>query len=262
MSNAAINWAYDQRIGSPARKAVLVAIADHAGPDGFAWPGIKRLSIMTDQSERTVQRHIARLAEDGFIRIEPRYLSNRARDRDGYWLLAPADRLSKTKTDARPPRPGDRMSPPAGDKVSPAPRQQLSPQGDNSSAAAAAVVVPPVTTVSGHIDEPLKEPLDNLRARNPNAAAADSTSGSGPDAANGAADAQRFWDSQQGKLCEALPIKKWSQFIQPLQPSGLTSEQITLTAPTSYVAECVQGSYQQTIERVIGRKAVVVARAN
>ncbi len=57
------------RVGSAARKLVLVALANYADDHSLAWPSQKRLSRETEQSVDTVQRHLRRLADDGFINI-------------------------------------------------------------------------------------------------------------------------------------------------------------------------------------------------
>lgn len=58
---------------TPAQKAVLVALADHAHDDGTnVYPGVKRLCIKTSLAERTVRRALSDLRSKGIIRIVKR----------------------------------------------------------------------------------------------------------------------------------------------------------------------------------------------
>src|SRR5262249_18430229 len=52
-----------------ARKAVLIGLANHAGPDGTgAFPSVRTLVRYTDLSERTVRTALDRLEAEGIIR--------------------------------------------------------------------------------------------------------------------------------------------------------------------------------------------------
>ena len=51
MSNAAITWAWQQKV-PPGEKLVLVALADYAHPDtNICWPGQNSIAKMTGQGE-------------------------------------------------------------------------------------------------------------------------------------------------------------------------------------------------------------------
>jgi hypothetical protein len=56
MSHRAMTWAVDQRTGSPARKAVLMNLADRADAVWLCWPGQKLIAKDTELGERTVRR--------------------------------------------------------------------------------------------------------------------------------------------------------------------------------------------------------------
>jgi len=64
-------WAFRTDIRNVGAKFVLLALAEHAREDASsAWvcfPSVKRLGTFTAQSERTVERHLAWLAENGWI---------------------------------------------------------------------------------------------------------------------------------------------------------------------------------------------------
>jgi hypothetical protein len=54
---------------TPRRKLILLGIANHDG-DGGSWPSISTLARYAGCSDRTVQRELQRLTEEGFVTIE------------------------------------------------------------------------------------------------------------------------------------------------------------------------------------------------
>lgn len=75
MSIEAINWALNHapiptdRKDASALAITLIALANHAGPDGTeAFPSVERLTVYTRLSRRTVQRSLRSLEELGLIR--------------------------------------------------------------------------------------------------------------------------------------------------------------------------------------------------
>jgi DNA-binding Lrp family transcriptional regulator len=64
------NLVLNARFGNPAKKAIMLGLANHAGPDGKrAFPSVKRLSIYSELSESTVRSKLAELRDEGVIRI-------------------------------------------------------------------------------------------------------------------------------------------------------------------------------------------------
>ena len=78
MSFVAYNWAKVQKIRNQAQKSVLLALADFADKDGFAWPAQETLAERTGLSSRTVRSALKALEAGGFIAREKR---NRRFDR-------------------------------------------------------------------------------------------------------------------------------------------------------------------------------------
>lgn len=72
MSSDALRWALSRKLTGPLpaeTRLVLVALAEHANPDGEgAWPGVARLADTIGVSERTVRRQLAHLEGLGLIR--------------------------------------------------------------------------------------------------------------------------------------------------------------------------------------------------
>jgi hypothetical protein len=69
MSWQATAWAEKQKTGAPARKVLLMILANYADENGLCWPSQARLADGTEQSIDTVQRHLRKLAADGHIKI-------------------------------------------------------------------------------------------------------------------------------------------------------------------------------------------------
>ena len=71
MSLQAMIWAFRTPIANVGAKFVLLALAEHAREDvanGWScFPSVERLTEFTAQSERTVERHLAWLAQAGWI---------------------------------------------------------------------------------------------------------------------------------------------------------------------------------------------------
>jgi hypothetical protein len=70
VSIEAIVWALnDAPVNNPTTKLVLIALANHARPDGTtAFPSVKTICRYTCLSERSVRSHLDKLEKDGIIR--------------------------------------------------------------------------------------------------------------------------------------------------------------------------------------------------
>ena len=72
MSVRAMAWAWIQQISGP-EKLVLMALADHADEDGICWPGNAHIARKCNLSQRSVQRHIKNLIDNGYMTAHRRY---------------------------------------------------------------------------------------------------------------------------------------------------------------------------------------------
>jgi hypothetical protein len=69
VSIEALSAVLSLNVGDSTRKLILIGLANHAHRDGTAaYAGIETLAAYANCSVRTVQRHVAKLVEDGFIR--------------------------------------------------------------------------------------------------------------------------------------------------------------------------------------------------
>ena len=82
MSVQAITWALSVKTGSPAIKAVLVALANYAGPDCVCWRGQDRIAADTELSRASVLRALKALEEFGLIERERRHRKDGSRTSD------------------------------------------------------------------------------------------------------------------------------------------------------------------------------------
>jgi hypothetical protein len=69
MSNTSLSWAWPIAITGP-KKAVLVALAEHADDHGICWPSLSRLALYSGVCDRAVRNAIRELEASGLIRTE------------------------------------------------------------------------------------------------------------------------------------------------------------------------------------------------
>lgn len=87
MSHQATTWAVAQKVGSPARKFVLMAICNYANDENEAWPSQKTIAKETEQSAKSVARHIEVLEEQGFFTRTERRRRDGGRSSDTFRLM-------------------------------------------------------------------------------------------------------------------------------------------------------------------------------
>jgi DNA-binding transcriptional ArsR family regulator len=105
MSGTAMRWAWEQRVGNSAAKAVLLALADHADARGVCWPGVEEIARRLELDHRTVQRCLKRLAASGVIRRDPRRRADGSQSSNEY--LLPIHPLAAGEGVPAPPGSGD-----------------------------------------------------------------------------------------------------------------------------------------------------------
>lgn len=72
MSIEALNWALNLQMDKPVWKAVLIGIANHANPNGQAWPSVARLALYSAFSDKTIRAAIKQLVAEGWLHQELR----------------------------------------------------------------------------------------------------------------------------------------------------------------------------------------------
>ena len=110
MSIKVMSWVWEQAL-PPLDRIVLMAIADHADDDGYAWPGMKRIAEKCSMEKRTVQRHVEKLQEQQLLKVESRQRNDGSSSSNGYTVV-----MNGTKeegvAESHPPMSG--MTPPHG----------------------------------------------------------------------------------------------------------------------------------------------------
>lgn len=119
MSIEAMDWAKQQRCGSPSVKAVLMEIANWTNPEGRAeFRVVRDIARVVEMSERNVQRIISKLEtsrEDGglgLLRRVPIYGESGVQRANGFVLVGFAGRVTSCHPAPRSRRKGE------GDKLS------------------------------------------------------------------------------------------------------------------------------------------------
>jgi DNA-binding transcriptional ArsR family regulator len=92
MSVKWITWAWEQPCGGAGEKLTLIALADHAGEDGTAFPGAARLADKTGQGNSTIRRHLDALEEHGLLSRERRRRADGTLSTYTYTLIQRSDR--------------------------------------------------------------------------------------------------------------------------------------------------------------------------
>jgi SOS-response transcriptional repressor LexA len=114
MSVDALTWAKKQKTGSPAKKCLLMMLADYADEDGCCWPSQETLARVTEQSIDSVQRQLKQLEDDGLVRRRGRGVRNGRRAVTIYALPMAPDivQLATTPQSAAPQIAASRITTP------------------------------------------------------------------------------------------------------------------------------------------------------
>lgn len=72
MSLMMMTQAFEVKVGNPARKLVLIKLADNANDDGECWPSIKYIASECEMGVSTVRAHIKALADAGYLSVKHR----------------------------------------------------------------------------------------------------------------------------------------------------------------------------------------------
>ena len=137
MSFKSMVEAFEAKIGNPARKLVLLKLADQANDNGLCWPSYATIASACEVDRRTVIRHIKQLEKDGFLRVEKTYNKDAGKNYSNRYHLTIANGVKKPLV-SEDHHPSDKLSPPLVTKDHP-PSVKLSPEP---------------------INEPIKEPIN------------------------------------------------------------------------------------------------------
>lgn len=97
MSIEAMNWAYQQSVGNPGAKSVLVSLSDQADQDGECCPSIEYICNRTEISRRSVLRHLKQLEFHSFISVTGRLENGAGQNSNSYQLnISQPDEMSES----------------------------------------------------------------------------------------------------------------------------------------------------------------------
>lgn len=103
--------AFEAKIGNPARKLVLLKLADQANDNGLCWPSYATIASACEVDRRTVIRHIKQLEKDGFLRVEKTYNKDAGKNYSNRYHLTIANGVKKSLV-SEDHHPSDKLSPP------------------------------------------------------------------------------------------------------------------------------------------------------
>lgn len=130
MSWQATAWARTQKTGSPAAKVILLLLADLADENHSCFPGQDRLASDSEQSVKSVSRHLAALEEAGFIRRVPRYDGRGKRTSDRFFLAVDGPKSLPDRLSGSPSEPDPLPDNQGGDYRTPVSEEQPEDQPD------------------------------------------------------------------------------------------------------------------------------------
>ena len=111
MSFKSMVEAFEAKIGNPARKLVLLKLADQANDNGLCWPSYATIASACEVDRRTVIRHIKQLEKDGFLRVEKTYNKDAGKNYSNRYHLTIANGVKKPLV-SEDHHPSDKLSPP------------------------------------------------------------------------------------------------------------------------------------------------------
>ena len=127
MSVKYIGWAFAQAGLAHGPKFVLVALADIANDEGWAWPGTKKIGEKVGMARTTVSRHLRHLEELKVISIEARTGSGGRQTTNGYqlWMTPPSQNETGAGDDVQTDHP------PVSDEDTPPSQAETAPVSDD-----------------------------------------------------------------------------------------------------------------------------------
>ena len=114
MSIKCLAWAWGKQL-PPLPKLVLLAIADHADDNGYAWPGVNGVAQKCGVSKRTVQRYVNVLVQLKIVDVETRQRIDGSHTSNAYQLNIHGSH--PPVSDSHPPMTG--VTPPHDTTVTP-----------------------------------------------------------------------------------------------------------------------------------------------
>lgn len=250
MSYQATCWAKGIKTGSPAKKALLMVLAEHADQWGWTFAGQETLSEETEIGERQVRRLTAEIALAGLIEVW-QARNSRGNLTNLYRLVfgaKPKDRMPDEHP-SRNPRfkrveyepPPDNMSAGPSDNLTGGPTGQIEQSHRTSEAEPPDIAMSDKKVLTGH----------NLGARVDDGATADRTlpllEGGAP------ASPEAFWEASRDKIEAAVGEDQYRSWLAILSPGAGPDNGIVLRAATPFIADHVAEHLCPKLTEALGR---------
>ncbi|PAV02622.1 hypothetical protein CBG25_09785 [Arsenophonus sp. ENCA] len=102
---------HPSQVGNPARKLVLLKLADHANDEGICWPSYESIAKQCEISKRTVIRHIAELEKQGLVQVFQRERNGHHHNQSNKYVLrlSNSQSLSPNPNTKQPKNDGDNL---------------------------------------------------------------------------------------------------------------------------------------------------------
>lgn len=106
MSIAALNWAFEQNVGSPSLKLVLIIMADYTNDkqNWECWPCAKTLAEMSCLNRKTIQRCLEKLRQLGVLIDTGKRCGTTGQVKVYRFNIEQAQKRAPLKTDVKRPR--------------------------------------------------------------------------------------------------------------------------------------------------------------
>lgn len=138
--------AFSIKVGNPARKLVLIKLAENANDKGVCWPSYKHIADQCEMSRRTVITHIEKLVELGLLKKFYRK-GEKGNSSNQYLLTLDGEKSA-------PSQPSENIAPPPSEEFAP-PSAGDSPPSENAAPPPSENAAPRTY----HSFEPINEPV-------------------------------------------------------------------------------------------------------
>ena len=107
------------KVGNPARKLVLIKLADNANDDGICWPSYQNIADHCEITKRSAMSHISKLEAMGLVARRYRKSDDGRKNKSNYYhLTLDSENISP---------PSENISPPPSENISPRTSHSLEP---------------------------------------------------------------------------------------------------------------------------------------
>lgn len=111
MSIKHILKAFETMVGNPARKLVLIKLADNANDQGFCWPSHQYIADQCEISKRSVINHISALEKMGLVTIKKRKKESGGNQSNYYYLHLDGVKNLRGGSENSAPSPSENSAP-------------------------------------------------------------------------------------------------------------------------------------------------------